>query len=213
MKDCHCIIDAGHLIHRVDGCTLEHDPDRDQPERIDIDLICAECGHRRDNRDQARACCTMQGSPCPECQRDQQWIDQMADALTAHAIADVLTELDTDGIAAQLADVGLWPKRQPAPAPVREVRMVPVPTIPDTARWTAADRAHTARVLSYQLAELLSTYGSRTTLEALALAYRADMQPAADAIRAPRLAAAYQAAAAMLEGMAEQLDRAEADRG
>lgn len=135
-----------------------------------------------------------------------------ADALTAHAIADLLAELDEPaGIAARLADVGLWPNGRRQPAPVREVRMVPVPTIPDSARWTAADRAQAARILSYQLAEMLSTYGSATTLQALALAYRADLQPAADAVHAPRLSASYQAAAAMLQGMAEQLDQDETE--
>lgn len=33
------------------------------------DLRCDECGHLRDNFDQARSCCTMQGSPCPDCER------------------------------------------------------------------------------------------------------------------------------------------------
>lgn len=31
-------------------------------------LTCAECGHYRLNADQARACCTMQGTPCPMCE-------------------------------------------------------------------------------------------------------------------------------------------------
>lgn len=34
---------------------------------MSADLICSECGHRRLNPAQASACCTMQGSPCPDC--------------------------------------------------------------------------------------------------------------------------------------------------
>lgn len=97
-------------------------------------------------------------------------------------------------------------------APVREMRLVPVPTIPETSTWNARDRATAARVLSHQLAEMLSTYGSSTALEALALALLADMQPAAEAIAAPRLAAMYQAAALMARGMAEELEKAEKER-
>lgn len=98
------------------------------------------------------------------------------------------------------------------PAPVREVRLVPVPTIPDRETWNPQDRATTARVLSHQLAELLSTYGADVTLEALALALVADMQPAAELIGAPRLAAMYHSAAIMVRGMATELERAEQAR-
>ena len=31
------------------------------------ELRCEECGHLRLNADQARTCCTMQGTPCPSC--------------------------------------------------------------------------------------------------------------------------------------------------
>lgn len=95
---------------------------------------------------------------------------------------------------------------------VREMRLVPVPTIPETCTWNPQDRATAARVLSYQLAEMLSTYGSAVTLEALALAFKADMQPAADAIRAPRLSATYDATATMVRGLATELERREASR-
>lgn len=92
------------------------------------------------------------------------------------------------------------------------MRLVPVPTIPEACTWTEQDRNTAARVLSYQLAELLTLYGSAVTLEALALALRADMQPAAQAIHAPRLAAMYDAAAVMVRGMSTELERAERDR-
>lgn len=97
-------------------------------------------------------------------------------------------------------------------ATVREVRLVPVPTIPESDRWTAAEQATAARVLSHQLAEMLSTYGSGVTLDALAAALAGDMREAAYAIRAPRLAANYTAAAVMLRGMGETLQQAEEAR-
>lgn len=31
------------------------------------ELRCEECGHVRLNAEQARTCCTMQGTPCPTC--------------------------------------------------------------------------------------------------------------------------------------------------
>jgi len=31
------------------------------------ELRCEECGHLRYNADQARTCCTSQGTPCPSC--------------------------------------------------------------------------------------------------------------------------------------------------
>jgi hypothetical protein len=98
------------------------------------------------------------------------------------------------------------------PRHVREMRLVPVPTIPEAETWNAHNRAQTARVLSHQLAEMLSLYGSAVTLEALALALRADMQTAAEAIGAPKLAAMYDAAATMVRGMATELERAEMER-
>lgn len=99
-----------------------------------------------------------------------------------------------------------------ATVPIREMRLVPVPTIPESCTWNAADRATCARILSHQLAEMLSTYGSAVVLEALALAFKADMQPAADAIQAPRLSAMYDAAATFVRGIATELERTEAER-
>lgn len=37
---------------------------------VRVSCVCAECGHRRLNAEQAMACCTMQGSPCPLCDAD-----------------------------------------------------------------------------------------------------------------------------------------------
>jgi hypothetical protein len=89
------------------------------------------------------------------------------------------------------------------------MRLVPTPTIPAANTWTDADRATTARVLSYQMAEHMSTYGVAVVLDSIRLALAVDMEQAARAAGLPALAATYWATAAMLQGMAEHLDRAE----
>ncbi len=99
--------------------------------------------------------------------------------------------------------------------PVRLVTLTSVDTAAQdalsTARdsWTTADRATAARVLSHQLTELLAEYGAAVVFDALATSLRADLEPAAQAMHAPKLAAAYWSAASIIEGTAAHLDRME----
>lgn len=147
----------------------------------------------------------------------KQWIDRTADALVAHCMADLMADLDPNACGTCGAQVNPHTGRCPwrcnadragaiTPLPVREMRLIPVPTVPDAERWTDAERAQAARVLSHQLAEMLSTYGSRTTLEALQLAFEADMVPAADAIGAQSLARLYTATGRALLALADSIE-------
>lgn len=131
----------------------------------------------------------------------------------ATATADHLTRLAP--LAQHARDLGARltgsrsPEPQPQPQPVREMRLVPVPHVPDSARWTPAEQALTARTLARQLAEHMSDYGAGVLFEALQMALADDMREAARAVRRPELDAAYFAASVSAGAAAQFLRQAE----
>lgn len=94
-------------------------------------------------------------------------------------------------------------------AAVVELKLVPVAHLPLSARWTPAEQAESARVLSHEMAALMSEYGAGVVLAAVALALRADLQTAAERMRCTALALRYETIGDALTTYAANLDAAE----
>lgn len=102
------------------------------------------------------------------------------------------------------------PATPAAGAYVIDVRLTP--QVPDSPTWNKDDRATATRVIALQLAELAGMYGAGLVCEALALALRADLAPAAEQIHAPELARRYVDAATCLQLLAPALTAGEDGR-